>query len=139
MTDNTTNLLLDGITQLESAVFRAGQVARHLMSEHPDLTAKRVSYSVYGYIDEDDSDPGIPKLDLRADGLDGTRAWAQALGTELTLNTRGTTHYVFEVGECEADVDGVLVHVTGARALPDDEAAAWRTQQATAADGGESA
>ena len=140
MTENTKNLLLDAVTQMESAVFRAGQVGRRLLSEHPDLTVRRATCSLYTYIDGYDSDPVVPKVALQADGLDGARAWAQAIGTELTLSAREGGCHVFERGVCEADVDGVLVQVAGARTLSDDEAAAWRTQQAQAASkGGEPA
>ncbi|WP_055535662.1 hypothetical protein [Streptomyces graminilatus] len=134
MTEKTTNVLLDAVTQMESAVFRAGQVARRLLSEHPDRTVKRATCSLYTYIDGHYSEPAVPKLDLIADSLDDARAWAQAIGTELTLDTRETTYHVFETGVCEANVDGVLVQVTGSRTLSDDEAAAWRTR---ATDGGE--
>jgi len=136
MPENT-NPLLDAVTHQESAVFRAGQVARRLLSEHPHLTVTRATCSTFSHTDAWEAPYGKATLDLRADGLDGARAWALVLGVELKLGTREHSGSVYEYGDCEAEVDGVMVQVAGSRRLLDDEAAAWRAQQAGAADGGE--
>ncbi|MEV1063430.1 hypothetical protein [Streptomyces sp. NPDC050263] len=131
-----TDVLLGGVMALESGAFRAGQVARRLLSEHPELTVRRATCSAYSHADTWDPPTCTPTLDLRADGLDGVRAWALVLGAEVKPDMRGGP-YVYESGDCEAEVDGVLVRVTGSRKLTDDEAAAWRNQQTEAAAGGE--
>ena len=41
MTETTATALLDTVTELESNVFRAGQVARRLLAEHPHLPVRR--------------------------------------------------------------------------------------------------
>lgn len=138
MSENSTNPLLDGITQMEAAAFRAGQVARRLLSEHPDLKVRKAVCSLYSYVDSlFDTGEDAPKLDIHAECLDGVRTWAQAMGVELKLSTRGTKYNVYESAEGEADVDGVTVIVSGSRVFSDDEAAAWRAQQTQATAGGE--
>lgn len=129
MTENTKrpNALLGAITQMESAAFRAGQVGRRLLTEHPHLTLRRATCSTYSNVDRGyDDDPFKPRLEIRADSLDSARAWALALGAELTLSTRDATTFVLETGGFETEIDGVLMEIHGSRSLPDDEAAAWR-------------
>ncbi|MFF8485219.1 hypothetical protein [Streptomyces antibioticus] len=136
-TEDRTDILMTAIAHLESGAFRAGQVARRLMTEHPGLTVHRATCSTHSYGDTWGPVSGVPLLDLRADDLDGARAWATALSTTLTLGTREHSGSVFQYGDCEAAVDGVRVRVTGSRTLPEDEGAAWRAQQTTAPEGGE--
>ncbi|MET9100001.1 hypothetical protein [Streptomyces antibioticus] len=132
-----TDVLLTAITHLESGAFRAGQVARHLLEQHPDLTVRRATCSTYSYADIWDAQPSVPRLDLRVVGLDDARAWAAALDTALTVDVRDDSGSAYEHGECTATVDGVTVRVTGSRTLPDDEATAWRAQQTATPDGGD--
>ena len=66
------------------------------------------------------------RLDVRTEGPDGARAWADALGAEPQTEWHDDGSYVFESGRCQATVDGVLVDVTGSRSLTAEEAAAWR-------------
>ncbi|MDX5569359.1 hypothetical protein PYK79_47290 [Streptomyces sp. ID05-04B] len=130
----TTNTLLTAVTELESATFRAGQVARRLLAEHPHLTVRNVSAGLYASAFLDGERSSSARLDVRADGLEAARAWAEALGVEPQSEWTDGGIYVFESARCTATVDGVLIEVSGSRALPPEEAANWRA----AGDQGES-
>ncbi|OYP17015.1 hypothetical protein CFC35_22980 [Streptomyces sp. FBKL.4005] len=127
--------LLTAVVHFESAVFRAGQVARQLHLEHPHLTVKRASCSAYSSAASYDDPSASARLEIRADGVDGARAWAAVLDTELHVEVRGGT-FVYEDARCSAVIDGVSVDVSGSRTLSDDEATAWRAEQGKT-DGGE--
>ncbi|MFB7597211.1 hypothetical protein [Streptomyces sp. NPDC056160] len=121
---------LAALVALEAAMFRAGQVARRLVAEYPDLTVSRTAWHVFSRADSYDGPSVTVGMELYADDLDGACAWAAALGAELLLKTSDTTAYVFEHGHCTVEIDGVEVEVYGSRTLSDDEATAWRAAHA---------
>lgn len=122
---------LAGIEALEGRAIRTGQLARRLLAQHAELT---LNYAhVIGYSDGDCSG----ELQLRAASIEAAQLVAAALGIELTTQI-SSTHpgYVFRKAEGAATVDGIEVKLTAHIRLPDDEADAWRTEQAkNAADG----
>ena len=126
MTETTATVLLDAVTELESSVFRAGQVARRLLAEHPHLPVRHATVSLYGARYRDGDRSSSARLEVLAEGIDGARAWAEALGVEPQTKWDDGGSYVFETGHCTVTVDGLLIEVTGSRALTDEEAAAWR-------------
>lgn len=134
----TTNPLLDAVTQMESHAFRAGQVARRVLAEHPQLTVRNATAGLYASIYRDGECSSQAELTVRVDGTDAVRTWSQVLGVETESKTQETGGgHAYETADCMATVDGVIVQVTGARHLTDEETDAWRAQQATAAEGGE--
>lgn len=122
----TTNSLLAAVTEMEAATFRAGQVARRLLGEHPHLPVRNATVGLYASAYHDGERISQPRMDVRVDGLDDARAWAQALGTEPETETRDVGGYVYESAVCTTTVDGVQIEVSGSRPLTADEAAAWR-------------
>ncbi|MFE1925844.1 hypothetical protein ACFW91_25135 [Streptomyces asoensis] len=133
----TTNPLLNAVTHMESTAFRAGQVARRVLTEHPHLTMRNASAGLYAFAYQDGELDTQAELTVRVDGTDQVAAWAQALASEPEAKTQETDGHAYETSVCMATVDGVAVQVSGARRLTDEEAAAWRTRQAAAAEGGE--
>ncbi|MFJ4322208.1 hypothetical protein ACIP3A_03680 [Streptomyces tricolor] len=132
--------LLTAVVHFESAAFRAGQVARQLHLEHPHLTVQRALCSAYGSAASYYDDPSVSaRLEIGADDVDGARAWAAVLDTELHVQIRGGGTFVYEDAHCSAVIDGVSVEVSGSRTLSEDEATAWRAEQAKTdgTDGGE--
>jgi hypothetical protein len=123
---------LAAIELLESQVFRLGQTARLLLTEHAaDGLTIYQSFAV-GYDDE-----ASATLHLRADSFEGASTVAAALVMELRREIHDGYH-VRETVHGETVVDGITVELHASRALPDDEAAAWRAaQKAPAAEGGD--
>jgi hypothetical protein len=126
MTENTSTVLLDAVTEMESATFRAGQVARRLVAEHPQLTVRTATAGLYASAYHDGDRHCQPRLELRAENVDAAHAWAEALGAEPETSTKDVGGWVYESAHCTATVDGVQVEVSGSRTLTADEAAAWR-------------
>ncbi|WP_432156310.1 hypothetical protein [Streptomyces sp. bgisy153] len=116
----------------ESAAFRIGQVARRLLAEHPGLPVQTMEPTAWSLASSDGPDVHT-ELELRFDSVDEVRAWAEALGVEPTAEVSERSPY--ERAAVEATVDGVLVKVSGSRALTGDEYAAWRAKHQPA--GGE--
>lgn len=128
MSDETKHSPLDAITALEAATFRLAQTVRELAAEHPELTMQRVSPSV-SVSDLADRIDVRARLRVTAESTDDVLAWARKLGAEAR---RETTEGIqpFEWVETRGELNGVAVEVLGTRQLSDDEAAAWRAQQA---------
>lgn len=126
---------LAAIESLESAAFRVGQVARHLLAEHPDAGLTVKSADVFGYEDN----VGAATLYLSARSVDTARTVAAALGIEVRTEMRRCSPYaVFESVDGHGAVDGIEVRLMALRHLTDDEAAAWRTNQGQVVEGGDS-
>ncbi|EYT83976.1 hypothetical protein CF54_04185 [Streptomyces sp. Tu 6176] len=121
---------LAALVPLEGALFRAGQVARRLIAEHPELTVTRSKWHTYSRADSYAPPSAEVGWQVYTDGLDGARAWAAVLGAELALKTSDAGAFVFETGHCTVEVDGVEIEVDGSRMLTDTEAVAWRAAQA---------
>jgi hypothetical protein len=126
LTETTTHVLLAAVTEMESATFRAGQVARRLIAEHPHLTVRSASAGMYATVYHDGEHSGQPRLELRATGVGGVHAWAKALGADTDSSTKDAGGHVYESATLTADLDGVRIEVSGSRVLDADEAAAWR-------------
>jgi hypothetical protein len=133
----TTSTLLGAVAQMESNAFRAGQVARRLLAEHPHLTMRNATAGLHASVYHDGECNSQAELTVRVNGTDQVYSWAQALGVEQEAKTQETGGHAYETSVCSATVDGVVVQVGGARRLTDEEAGTWRTQQASAAEGGE--
>ncbi|MEU3507903.1 hypothetical protein ABZ733_08225 [Streptomyces longwoodensis] len=137
MAETTSSVLLAAVTEMESAAFRAGQVARRLIAEHPHLTVRTATAGMHATVYSDGERSGQPRLELRTADTAGTHTWADALGAEPESRTKDVGSYVYESVTCTATVDGVLVEVSGSRPLDESEAAAWRAA-GDQGDGGDS-
>jgi hypothetical protein len=125
-TETTTHVLLTAVAEMESAAFRAGQMARRLVAEHPHLTVRTASVGMYATAYHDGERTGQPRLELRAHDVDGVHAWAEALCADTESSTKDCGGYVYEAVTCETALDDVRIEVYGSRALDAEEAAAWR-------------
>lgn len=114
------------IEGLESAVFRAGQLARRLIADLPATALQDIRTHCH-------SNSGLygrtkVSVELTAEDLDGARQIADQLGLDLSC----TTHNVsarsgsFEHAHAETEIDGVCVSVTGIRLIDPDE---WEATQ----------
>ncbi|MFF9279568.1 hypothetical protein [Streptomyces griseosporeus] len=138
MSGEATHSPLAAVQALESGAFRLGQVMRRLLAEHPGLPIHRFRPEVIvsAYLDEEAETKA--RAEIGTGGIDSVRSWAEALGGEATVEVMAaSTTYAFEHAEFTASIDGVDVTVIGTRPLSDAEAAAWRAEQAAAAEGGE--
>jgi hypothetical protein len=128
VSEDTERTPLDTIEAFEAAAFRTSQVARRLLAEHPSLSVReiRLHASAYRY-----PDSRLPQLEVRAGGIDGVRAWAEALGTDVDVKVHDSANngYAFEYCEAALVVGGVDVRVYATRSLTQEEAAVWRTKQ----------
>ncbi|MEU9400599.1 hypothetical protein [Streptomyces sp. NPDC048242] len=128
--DQMSHQLSLSASSFESAAFRVGQVARRLQAEHPELAVGSVTCAAGATSYQHAEDLYVhARLELRAGDLEAARAWADALGADLTLKIRESKPFVSEVGECTAVIDGIDIEVSGRRTLSPEEADAWRAQQ----------
>lgn len=140
MSDNTQRTPLATIEAFESLAFRIACVARQLLAEHPDLPLMEMRPCAFG---SSTTVSTSSELDITAYDTDAVRAWATALGTTVDVRFHDADSVVarFEYHCAKATVDGVRVHVGSTRQPTEDEVAAWRAKQETAAtkEGAESA
>ena len=140
MTANTKRDPLATIEAFEASAFRAAQVARQLLAEHPDLSVWEVRPRAS--VSPASRDNDVAALEIATDTVDDVRSWAEALGVEveITVHDRipGLDTRPFTIHKCTARVAGVDVKVIDSRELSEDEVAAWRAEQcqAVAEDGG---
>lgn len=124
------------VEAFEAAAFRAASVARRLLADHPDLPVRQIRPNASAYADTDST---FAQLEISTRSVDGVRAWAEVLGTTVTVHfhdARGSSTLAFEHHQAQAEVAGVEVAVVATRRdLTDDEFAAWRAKQAAAEDG----
>lgn len=116
---------------MEAAAFRVGQVARRLLADHPDLSARDIEPTVWTL---NRGTAVTQKLEITPDSIDGVRAWAEALGVEAEVTVSGRTAYApYKVAKFETEIDGVEVEFSTTGAATDDEIVAWRAEHDQAA------
>lgn len=124
---------LDTVEVFEAAAFRVGQVARRLLTDHPDLPVKSLEPTLWVLASDFSGPDTKAELEVTAGSVDDVRAWAAALEAQATVTVSDRSPY--ERAEAEAEVDGVTVKVTGSRSLTGEEYAAWQTAREQAAAG----
>lgn len=122
------------IEGLESAVFRAGQLARRLIADLPTTALTDVRMACHS----SSGTYGRTKVsvELAAENLDGARQVADQLGLDLSYATHNVSARSggFEHAHAETEIDGVCVSVTGIRLIDRDEWAVMQADTDTAAD-----
>ena len=66
------------VERTETSVFAAGQLARRLLADHPDIPTNEIR------LGRRFDDPDIAVVQIWADGLAGVQGWARVLGAEVT-------------------------------------------------------
>ncbi|MYV56482.1 hypothetical protein [Streptomyces sp. SID3212] len=121
MSDNLTAALVG----LESWAFRAGQVGRRLVQEHPELASADVASMAFW------NSANLTLTDVSL-GSGEIERWAALLGIELThevTQSRNPTpsHAAFDCLKGEMEFDGVRVELRGIRGLTQEQ---WDAAQA---------
>ncbi|MDT7847248.1 hypothetical protein [Streptomyces justiciae] len=138
MSENTNRSPLTTIEAFEAGAFRVAHVSRQLLAEHPSLPVREIRPATIAF-----QGPATThaKLEISTNDVDGVRAWANALGTTVSVafyDARGVS-MAFEHHEAQVTVGGVEVTVTATRHdLTEEELTAWRiAQDRTVAEGGD--
>lgn len=133
MSENTNRSPLATIEAFEAGAFRVAGVSRQLLADHPNLPVREIRPATIAF-----QGPATThaKLEISTDDVEGVRAWADALGTTVSVafyDARGASS-AFEHHEAQVTVGGVEVTVAATRhELTEEELTAWRVAQDRAA------
>lgn len=121
------------VEAIEAAVFRIGQLARRLRTEHPELPIERMEPTAWALATGYRGTDVHAELEIGAGSVDGVHAWATALGTKDIVKT--TDKGPHQAAKAEVVIHGVMVKVSGTRTLVGDEYAAWCAKRDQATEG----
>lgn len=132
MSETTERSPLAMIEAFEAAAVSTAQVARSLLTEHPELALASLAPLVR--ISSMASRSTSMRLKGAAADPDTVRAWAKALGVDVESQVEDGGGFPFEWAEVRTQIDGVHIEILGFRTLTEDEATAWRAERKQAAE-----
>lgn len=133
MSESTERTRLQTIEAFEAAAFRAAQVARMLLAEHPDLPVWAMRLSLHAHPASMTATVEISVWDTPA-----VTAWADALGTTAGVRFHDSPEDTgaFEYHGAETVRGEVKVSVGGTRQPTAEELAVWRAAKGETAGAG---
>lgn len=133
MNESTEPTPLQTIEAFEAAAFRAAQLGRALLAEHPDLPVGSMRLSLYAHPNSMTANVEIAVWDTPA-----VTAWADALGTTAGVSFHDSPEDAgaFEYHSARTVRGDVEVSVSGTRQPTAEELAVWRAAKAETADAG---